>query len=95
MKLHYRITNTLFRIINPFFWIQNVSSCPYLDDFINESLDKGEIKILCGYYAEIGGKRIWIRNFPYRFGENQSTNTIPFPLTRLRLRKELSKLLYK
>lgn len=94
MNIFYRAANFAFRIVSPSFWIQNNPSCPFLDDFINDCLDKGDVEIVNAYYVKLRDRLVWVQNYPYAFGRDDR-NVLPYPLTRVRLNKHITKLIYQ
>lgn len=81
------LSDFLYRLIRPNFWIQNYRTDYLYDDLLNKMLDKYDIEIVDTFTVKIEGIEIWVSNYPYAYGSNygQSDKVLPRPRTRVRI----------
>lgn len=84
-----RLSDFLYRLIRPNFWIQNYRTDYLYDDLLNGVLGKSEIEIVDKFTVKIDGIEIWVSNYPYAYGHlyHQGDRVLPRPRTRVRLQK--------
>lgn len=69
MSIRKEIRDRLFRIFRPNFWTQISPTCDKYSNEIENLIDNNaDVEVLGQYEAKIGGKKIWIENYPYDYG---------------------------
>jgi hypothetical protein len=63
-----KMKNLIRVLLTPSCWFRNYPTCPYVDDLVNSLLDHNQIQAVDRHSAVIGGRTIWISNFPYASG---------------------------
>lgn len=92
VNMNYRLKNFLFRLFCPSFWHQIEKTCLIWDKALNEILDKNPNVVTGPYETKIGDLSIWTSNYPYSYGHpSNSSNMLPLPITRVRLRNYIAK----
>lgn len=69
------IKNILFRIVRPRYWLMSNTYSQAWDAFVLRAIADGDICRVCQYTANVGGKRVWVSNFPYAYGEGYGKDT--------------------
>ena len=68
--------NFLRVLLTPSCWIRNYRTSPHLSRFIQDHLRAGEQpEVLNGFHAKLGGKVLWVRNYPYGYGSEAAFAT--------------------
>lgn len=88
---------TLFRILlTPSCWMRNRKTDKAISAFINNALDNGyAIVIIDRFTVMLNGLELWVRNYPYAFGDECTPNHysgLPDRETVFRLYDELQKI---
>lgn len=69
MNIIKEFRDRLFRILRPNFWFQNYPTCDNYSNEIENLIDNyADVEVLDEFTAKIGGKKIWIENYPYAYG---------------------------
>lgn len=80
-------------VINPVFWIQVGSQSKEWDKRLRNELENPSFSDVGKYTCKLNGRRIWISNYPYGYGNDHPRFGSPQPLparkTRILLRKAL------
>ena len=58
----------LYRLIRPRHWLRNYPTSPAWDAFILRAIAAGDVRQIGGYTAKVGGKFVWVENYPYGYG---------------------------
>ena len=82
-------------VINPIFWIRLCRYSKDLDDFVINALKDPDLRIVLehtGDRAEINGVTLWIKNYPYAYGElEKDTQLVPSRRTVIKLKRAIDK----
>lgn len=91
----WKLRNFFYRLTHPSFWLQNVKTCYYWDEKLNQLLDKNpEVTSLTPLTCSLNGFEVWIGNYPYAYGGPwimPRLEFLPAPLTRVRLKRYLER----
>jgi len=87
----YKSVKNLQFIFRPTFWFMSGKYSQEWDTEFNKMLEGYQFKYTQGlHYASLGGKKIWIRNYPYGVFEHYKNNRLrPSRLTVLKAYKKL------
>lgn len=90
MKITRLFKEFIFVLFRPKFWYQSYDTCYIYDKNINLAIEKYGIKQVDRYTVLIGDVEIWIRNYPYAFGNVYSDargdlRLLPAPTTRKKI----------
>lgn len=62
------VRETIYRILRPRHWLKLQPVCYDLSDKIEQAVLAGDFKVIDGYTAKVGGAEIWVKNYPYSYG---------------------------
>lgn len=74
----------------PRYWHQNAPTCRVWDQILNELLDAFVVDITDSHYADLGGFRVWVANYPYSYGYREGDRVLPKVATRKRLKAAIN-----
>lgn len=58
----------LFRLFHPSCWFMNEPYSKSWDGFVLRAIASGDVENCNAYTAKVGGKTVWVGNFPYAYG---------------------------
>lgn len=84
--------SSLKYLFKPSYWIMLNKYNSQIDAFVLNALNKNEITLLDKYYCNVSGKKFWIRNYPYNFGNPVGIDFRPSRRTIELLHKKITEL---
>ena len=83
----YGLLDCIGVIFDPRFWLRNERVSREWGELLEAQLDVSDISALGPLYANIGGVKVWIENWPYAYGSRAHSSCLPPRRTAIRLRK--------
>lgn len=90
----YRVYNFLFTLTHPRYWgLFETAQSKNVDELVRKLIESGApVKYVNEYRTKVGEFEFWTSNYPYAYGGLTSNiDSIPFALTRRKLRDYIEK----
>ena len=67
----------VYRLLRPRHWLRNYPTSLAWDAFVLRAIAAGDIVRIGKYSAKVGGKAVWVGNYPYAYGYPYPGDVMP------------------
>lgn len=71
------MSDFLYRLLRPRHWLRNYPTSLAWDAFVLRAIAAGDVRRVDKYHAMIGGKGVWVQNYPFAFGRPVFADVMP------------------
>ncbi len=66
-----------YRLMRPRHWLRHHPTSLAWDAFVLRAISAGEVRRLREHVAHVGGKAVWVGNYPYAYGSPYPGEVMP------------------
>lgn len=71
------MSDFLYRLLRPRHWLRNYPTSLVWDAFVLRAIAAGDVRRIDEYHAMVGGKDVWVQNYPYAYGAPYPGEVLP------------------